>query len=108
VSDEPRATRTVRYITGIPRKPLPAGHVVVHNHVRPAHPIGLHGFRVWIAAPPDDPRIGRAYRREDPFNVVRCDCGWAPELPEHYRVRFEDPEKERDYIRWVAERRARR
>ena len=61
--------KTIRYLTGIPRKPLPSGHVVVHNH---------DGFRVWIAAPGNDD--GHSYE------VVPCDCGWAPELAEHYRV----------------------
>ena len=80
--------RTVRYLTGIPRKPLAPGHVVVHNQVRPASPIGLNGFRAWIAAPDDDERIGKDYRDRDPYSVERCDCGWAPELPEHFRVRL--------------------
>ena len=85
--------RTVRYVTGIPRKPLPAGHVVVHNHVLPVGGrgrIGVDGFRAWIAAPDDDERIGRAFRDEDPYNVERCACGWAPELAAHYRVRFDE------------------
>ncbi len=34
------------YLKRIPKK-LPAGQVVVHNHVQPAHPIGRNGFRVW-------------------------------------------------------------
>ena len=93
--------KTVKYVTGIPRKALPAGHVVVHNHIRPDRdptrgadgpqsmadvPIGMNGFRVWIAAPDDDERIGKHYSDRDPYVVVRCDCAWAPELPEHYRV----------------------
>jgi hypothetical protein len=62
--------RTVRYISGIPRKPLPPGHVVVH---RPGEPRG------WIAAPADD---GGGY------DVVHCNCGWeADRLAEHYRVK---------------------
>jgi hypothetical protein len=78
--DAPRAMRTVRYLSGIPRGPLPPGHVVVHNHVQPAHPIGMHGFRAWTAAPADD---GGDYR------VVPCGCEWAPELGGHYRVHVE-------------------
>ena len=93
------------YITGIPRKPLPPGHLVVHNHVRPdldparrAEGVesmadvyhGMNGFRTWIAAPADDDRIASYARGRDPYNVVRCDCGWAsPDLAEHYRVRLE-------------------
>ena len=88
-----RVMRTVRYLTGIPRKPLPAGHVVVHNSVRPVSPLGLHGFRAWIAAPDDDERIASYSRERPPYDVERCDCGWAPELPEHYRVRREVDER---------------
>lgn len=87
--------RTVRYITGIPRKPLPPGHVVVHNHVRPTHPIGTHGFRAWIAAPDDDERIAAYARGRDPYEAERCPCGWAPELAEHYRVRLPNADGER-------------
>jgi hypothetical protein len=91
-----RSMRTVRYVTEIPREPLPGGHVVVHNHVRPAHPIGSRGFRAWIAVPGElldapgvvvDPVVADA---EDPrgYEVERCDCGWASgDLAEHYRVR---------------------
>jgi hypothetical protein len=71
--------RTVRYLSGIPRKELPAGHVVVHNHVRPVAPqpwpSGLNGFRFWVAAPDGDD-----------YEVEPCDCEWRPELGGHYRV----------------------
>jgi hypothetical protein len=93
-SKDPRTVRTVRYLTGIPRKPLPPGHVVVHNHVRPSRRLGNRGFRAWLAAPNDvldapgvvvDPVVADA---ADPrgYEVERCGCGWAPELAEHYRV----------------------
>jgi hypothetical protein len=72
--------RTIRYVTAVPRKPLPPGHVVVHNHAPAAPKIGQDGFRAWIAAPADD----------GGYNVVRCDCGWAPDLPEHFRVRVRE------------------
>lgn len=68
----------VRYLTGIPRKPLPPGQVVVHNHVRPAGFPNVHagqsGFRYW---------------RQDfvADRLERCDCPWAPELAEHFRAR---------------------
>jgi hypothetical protein len=65
-----RHMRTVRYITGIPRKPLPPDHVVVHNHVRPAHPIGRNGFRVWIASPTGGK--GREHWRGRAYEVERC------------------------------------
>ncbi len=55
-----------------------AGHVLVHNHVRPIGfgprtPCGLDGFRAWTQVP-------------EPDRLERCDCGWAPECPVHYRV----------------------
>lgn len=76
----------VEYLFEIPAG-VPAGRIVVHNHVRPdLDPnrradgvesmadvtLGMNGFRAWLAAP------GHRY--------VRCSCPWAPELPEHYRV----------------------
>jgi hypothetical protein len=68
--------KTVRYLTDIPRKPLPPGQLVVHNHVRPQPRLGMNGFRAWIARSAE----------EGDFRVVRCACTWAPELAEHYRV----------------------
>jgi hypothetical protein len=62
------------YLAGnIGRVTVPAGKVVVHNHVQPARVLGTRGFRAWLSAP-DDP------------DIERCDCEWAPELGEHYRV----------------------
>jgi hypothetical protein len=61
------------YLTAIPRQPSPEGRCIVHNHVRPAHPIGMNGFRAWT-------------QDSDPVRLEPCDCGWAPKLPEHYRV----------------------
>jgi hypothetical protein len=75
---EHRKSVHVRYLTGIPRKPIPQGQCVVHNHVRPAGfpnvPVRTMGFRVW---------------RQDlePDRLEICDCGWAPELERHYRVK---------------------
>jgi hypothetical protein len=74
--------KTVRYLGEIPREPLPSGYVVVHNHVRPQSRLGARGFRAWVAAGDD----AGDHRSDDPYEVERCDCGWAPELPEHYRV----------------------
>ena len=52
---------------------LPAGRIIVHNHVRPpAQHQGQRGFRFWIAEPDD--------------RYVPCFCGWAPHLGKHYRV----------------------
>jgi hypothetical protein len=55
---------------------VPAGKVLVHNHVtRPTPRNGAHGFRYWL----DDPS-------PTDYVVEVCPCDWAPELPEHYRV----------------------
>jgi hypothetical protein len=65
---------TVRYLTVIPRKPLPADHVVVHNFPpgSPDRALGDGGFRAWIAAAGDE------------YLVEPCNCGWAPRLGTHY------------------------
>ena len=51
---------------------VPAGLVVVHNHVRPAPRLGLRGFRAWLSDPSG--------------KLEPCTCGWAPELGTHYRL----------------------
>lgn len=74
MSDDPAARRAMRYVSTIPPEVLP-GKVLVHNVTPPSPlqpPNGLNGFRAWLAEP--GPRW------------VRCDCGWAPHLPEHYRT----------------------
>jgi hypothetical protein len=49
--------------------------VYVHNWVQPIpRRIGRAGFRAWLCPP-------------DPEYLEVCDCGWAPELGKHYRVR---------------------
>jgi hypothetical protein len=57
---------------------IPDGKLLVHNRVTvgitPKRRPGVSGFRIWL----DD---ADAARREP------CDCGWAPELGVHYRVR---------------------
>lgn len=64
-----------RYVSRIPRA-VPAGMVLVHNHVRPDGPDHLpnvNGFRAWLATP--EPQY------------VPCSCGWAADMPGgHYRV----------------------
>jgi hypothetical protein len=63
------------YLFSMP-KAVPAGHLLVHNHVRPSRRIGLNGFRIWLATQVDAPPL------------VLCDCDWAPELGPHFRVAF--------------------
>ena len=55
---------------------VPAGKILVHNNVVPAKRIGSRGFRIWYASP-------------DSAKYVVCDCGWASELGEHYRINTE-------------------
>ncbi len=67
-----------RYLTGIPRKPLPEGQVVVHNFPPgyEGRPVGYDGWRIW-----------RDDRHANPRYVL-CECGWAADrLGEHYNVR---------------------
>jgi hypothetical protein len=70
----------MQYLPGgkAPRE-VPAGKVLVHNHVTlnmtPDRPIGRDGFRAWYSTAPADKML-------EP-----CDCGWQPKLGIHYRVR---------------------
>lgn len=64
----------VTYLSRLPAT-IPERRCLVHNHVRPAHPLGMNGFRAWLQDP-------------DPSRLEICDCGWAPELDQHYRVPF--------------------
>ena len=57
------------YLTTIPTE-IPAGRVLVHNHVRPTRRLGSRGFRAWLAEPSERLEV--------------CGCGWAAELGEHY------------------------
>jgi hypothetical protein len=62
----------VHYPDRIPTSLL-GGVVLVHNTVRPtSRSQGAGGFRYWLQAPSD--------------RLERCDCGWAAELAEHFRV----------------------
>lgn len=63
----------VEYLRTIPtRDAIPAGRVVVHNHVNPTRRLGSRGFRAWLQRPND--------------RLVLCECGWAPELGAHYLI----------------------
>lgn len=68
------ATGYPRYLDVVPAS-LPASEVVVHNHIRPAFPLGMNGFRAWVELASDP-------------GIEACPCGWAfPELERHFRVR---------------------
>lgn len=62
-----------RYLSRVPRQDYPEGTILVHNHVIPAHPVNLNGFRIWVTD-------------ENLENYTRCKCGWAGHLT-HYRVK---------------------
>ena len=51
---------------------VPDGRVLVHNGVCPSRRQGQRGSRYWLQPPADTLEV--------------CDCGWAPELGDHYRV----------------------
>ena len=52
---------------------IPANKVLVHNSVRPTRRLGARGFRAWLSP-------------KDREGLKLCDCGWAPELGQHFRV----------------------
>ena len=61
------------YVGDIPET-IPAKFVLVHNSIRPPPKrIGTRGFRAWLQEPNDRLEV--------------CPCGWAPELPEHFRIK---------------------
>jgi hypothetical protein len=60
------------YLKRLPTR-IPKGMHLVHNTVLPTRRLGFRGFRAWLT--PHEERL------------ERCDCGWAPELGVHYRVR---------------------
>jgi hypothetical protein len=56
--------------------PIPAGHVLVHNHdehEKETEP-GERGFRAWTQP------------LDTPHTLVPCDCGWSGRP--HYRVKI--------------------
>jgi hypothetical protein len=68
----------IRYVARVP-KVLPDDSVLVHNQVRfpgSPYPLGVNGFRAWL-------------QRDGHDRLEPCDCGFAPRLGTHYRVRRE-------------------
>lgn len=61
------------YLATLLPRTIPAGRVLVHNNVRPTRKLGSRGFRAWLALP-------------DTSRLTRCECEWAPELGQHFRV----------------------
>jgi hypothetical protein len=68
-----------RYVAHLPRRKLPEGTFLVHNHVVPVKPLSLNGFRAWVQKGKDDP----------PLIECRCDFGGNANADKntHYRVR---------------------
>jgi hypothetical protein len=56
-------SKGMTYLQRLPEA-IPEGQFLVHNSVRPTHPLGSHGFRVWLQAQDD--------------HLEPCDCGWTP------------------------------
>ncbi len=71
------SAKDIHYVKGIPRKPLPAGKVLVHNHVSPQLALGLNGFRAWTQTLDN--------------SLAVCDCNWAGMV--HYRMACKDTEE---------------
>jgi hypothetical protein len=60
------------YVATVPTT-IPHDRVLVHNHVRPTHRLGVNGFRAWLCP-------------ADPAKYEHCPCAWMPERGAHYRV----------------------
>jgi hypothetical protein len=61
------------YLSALPDA-VPAGRALVHNRVHPTRQLGMRGFRAWLSD-------------LDPSAIEPCNCDWAPELGQHFRVR---------------------
>lgn len=72
-----------QYLSRIPSE-VPAGRVLVHNHVTPTQRLGSRGFRAWLQKP-------------DAKRLEVCRCGWAPGL-KHYRVEVGDDDAVHDAL----------
>jgi hypothetical protein len=44
-----------RYVRRLPRRKLPEGTFLVHNHIVPVKPLSLNGFRPLVQEGKDDP-----------------------------------------------------
>jgi hypothetical protein len=62
----------------LPRENLPRGFYLVHNHIRPAKPLGRNGFRAWV--------------QDKAKGLVQCKCNFGgvknAKVNKHYRVRL--------------------
>jgi hypothetical protein len=66
-----------KYLKSLPATKIPSGSYLVHNHVRPARPLGQQGFRAWMT--------------EDTNRLVKCTCDFGgndnAEVNPHYRIK---------------------
>jgi hypothetical protein len=57
-----------------PGEALPKGYVLVHNHRTPSRDLdNRYGFHLWA--------------EKLNIRIEPCDCGFAPELQSHYRIK---------------------
>ena len=65
--DEMRALKELRskmhYVSGIPRKAMPDGRVLVHSGITPYPKLGTNGFRAWTQILDE--------------TLIQCHCDWA-------------------------------
>src|SRR5262249_13081070 len=71
----------VRYLRSLRKDLIKPENIIVHNRVRPGADLknaglGENASRAWQEA-----------RNRRPIELERCDCGWAPQLGTHYRVK---------------------
>jgi hypothetical protein len=64
---------SMEYLNKVP-KSIPAGKILAHNPVRHTRNIAMRGFRIWLAP-------------TDTTHYVVCECGFAPELGDHYMAK---------------------
>jgi hypothetical protein len=66
------------YLTRLPKALPQDGRVLVHNTIRPVtRRQGWRGSRYWLQSADD--------------TLEPCNCGFAPELGQHHRVRSASP-----------------
>jgi hypothetical protein len=68
----------------LPRRKLPEGTFLVHNHVVPAKPLNMNGFRAWV-------QKGDVVNLIAVSDLVECGCDFGgnanADKNTHYRVR---------------------
>jgi hypothetical protein len=74
----------MEYLADVPMRPPEDGRVIVHNRVEPLnfYPMwkpGRDGFRAWLS--------DRGWTSSEGRTLIQCDCGWAAQAGDHYRVR---------------------